>query len=353
MMDYRPFLLLLVLSLSGCSTVGYYAQSIGGHLDLMGRSRPIDQLLDDPTTSDRLRQRLQRVSEMRAFASEQLKLPDNASYRSYADLERDAVVWSVVATPEFSMEPRSWCYPIIGCASYRGYFSREQAVDYARGLDEAGLDVAVEPVPAYSTLGWFDDPLPSTVIYWPEPRLAGLIFHELAHQRLYIKGDSAFNEAFANTVQQVGITRWLLSASGGSGLDQWASSRERGDAFVTLLLESRQHLEAIYARPLSDSEKRRLKAAEFERLIVNYGALKLQWHGYAGYDHWFDRELNNARLASVATYEHWVPVFKRLLQQAGGDMTAFYLACERLGALPERQRHVKIERLLETIKKGS
>ena len=172
-MDYRPFLLLVALSLSGCSTIGYYAQSIGGHLDLMGRSRPIDQLLDDPATSGSLRERLQRVNEIRAFASDQLKLPDNASYRSYADLKRDAVVWSVVATPEFSMEPRSWCYPIIGCASYRGYFSREQAVDYANGLQKAGLDVAVEPVPAYSTLGWFDDPLPSTVIHWPESRLGG------------------------------------------------------------------------------------------------------------------------------------------------------------------------------------
>lgn len=352
-MDYRPFLLLVALSLGGCSTIGYYAQSIGGHLDLMGRSRPFDQLLDNPATPDSLRLRLQRVSEMRTFASDQLKLPDNASYRSYADLKRDAVVWSVVATPEFSMEPRNWCYPIIGCASYRGYFSREQAVNYANGLKEEGFDVAVQPVPAYSTLGWFDDPLPSTVIHWPEFRLAGLIFHELSHQRLYINGDSAFNEAFANTVQQVGMERWLSSDSKGIGLDEWQRSQKRGEAFIALLLESRQRLEELYARSLQDSEKRELKAAEFQRLIANYGALKQLWNGYTGYDHWFDRELNNARLASVATYERWVPVFKLLLQQAGGDMTAFYLACERLGALPEKQRHAKIERLLETTTNGN
>ena len=180
-----------------------------------------------------------------------------------------------------------------------------------------------------------------------------MIFHELAHQRLYIKGDSAFNEAFVNTVQQVGMERWLSSGPRGVDLDEWQRSRKRGEAFIALLLESRQRLERLYARSLPDSEKRQLKAAEFQRLIVNYGALKQQWNGYTGYDHWFDRELNNARLASVATYERWVPVFKLLLQQAGGDMAAFYLVCERLGALPEKQRHAKIERLLETTTNGN
>ncbi|MEJ1356932.1 MAG: aminopeptidase [Candidatus Sedimenticola sp. (ex Thyasira tokunagai)] len=339
--------ILLFLSLSGCSSLGYYAQSIGGHLDLMGRSRTIDQLLVDPATGGKLRQRLQRVQEIRRFATEQLRLPDNDSYRSYADLERKAVVWSVVATPQLSMKPMTWCYPFIGCAAYRGYFSRQQADVYAGELRLQGLDVTVEAVPAYSTLGWFDDPLPSTVIDWPEPHIAGLIFHELAHQQLYVKGDSAFNEAFAATVERVGVERWLISSADDSSLADWAGSQERKREFISLLLESRQRLIDIYTSALPEDEKRSGKQAEFSRLRTEYSLLKGRWGGGRGYDHWFQRELNNARLASIATYEHWVPSFLQLMRQAEGDMESFYQTCKLLGALPEESRHQRMNRLAD------
>lgn len=340
------FSVLLSLILSGCSTLGYYTQSIGGHLDLMGRSRSIDRILADPLTPDKLRQQLKRVQKIRRFATQQLDLPDNGSYLSYADLERKAVVWSVIATPEFSMEPKSWCYPFIGCAAYRGYFSRQAADTYVDGLREQGLDVTVEAVPAYSTLGWFNDPLPSTVIEWQEPHIAGLIFHELAHQRLYVNGDSAFNEAFAATVERVGVGRWLDSADDLARLTGWQRMQERELEFITLLMKSRQRLVELYTTALPVDEMRLSKASEFSRLRSDYNRLKERWGGIQSYDHWFGRELNNARLASIATYEHWVPVFLRLLQQAEGDMEGFFQECELLGALPEEERHRRMEQLL-------
>lgn len=338
---------LLLLFLTGCSTLGYYAQSIHGHLDLMGRSQPIDQLLADPDTDTTLGQRLARVREMRDFASAQLQLPDNDSYRNYADLDRPAVVWSVVATPEFSMEARRWCYPFVGCAAYRGYFSRQQADLYAAELKASGLDVAVEAVPAYSTLGWFDDPLPSTVIDWAEHRLAGLIFHELAHQQLYVKGDSAFNEAFASTVERVGVERWLDVESDPAGRLEWAASQQRQRAFITLLLESRQRLIELYALELPMEEKRRRKQGEFGRLRAEYDDLKISWNGISGFDHWFRREVNNARLASVATYEYWVEPLLGLLGQSNGDLGRFYQACGKLGQLPEGERRRRLEQLVD------
>ncbi|MES9859155.1 MAG: aminopeptidase [Sedimenticola sp.] len=348
-MPYRSLLAFLLLALSGCSTLDYYAQSIGGHLDLMARSHSIDKMLENPSTANELRQRLVRVQEMRHFATEPLQLPNNDSYRSYADLERKAVVWSVVATPEFSMKPVTWCYPFVGCAAYRGYFSRQQADTYAGELREQGLDVTVEAVPAYSTLGWFDDPLPSTVIEWPEPYIAGLIFHELAHQQLYIKGDSAFNEAFASTVERVGVQRWLTAKGDAAMLVEWRVSRERKHDFISLLLESRQRLIDLYAAVASVDEKRLNKQEEFSRLRTEYARLKARWGGGPVYDHWFKRELSNARLASIATYEHWVPSFLQLLQEEEGDMGHFYQASEALAVLPEDERRYRMKQLADKV----
>jgi predicted aminopeptidase len=343
MVTLRPLILLLPLLLTGCTTLGYYAQSIQGQLDLLGRRHSIEQMIANADTPDGLRKRLQLVLEMREFASHELGLPDNGSYRSYADLQRSAMVWSVVATPEFSMQPRQWCYPVVGCASYRGYFKKVAAEGFAEGLRGRGLDVVVESIPAYSTLGWFDDPLPSTVVYWPEPRLAGLIFHELAHQRLYFPGDSDFNEGFASVVAQVGVERWLRSRGDAGSIDAWRQSLGRQQAFVDLLLEARERLIALYAGPLPEQAMRQTKAEVFSQLREGYADLKQRWGGYPGYDDWFSRELNNAHLASVATYQRLMPALLALLQRGGDDLAVFYAACDELKALEPGERAARLD----------
>jgi len=333
--------------LNGCTTIGYYYQSIHGHFSLLNHSRPIEDVLQDESVDADLKKKLGLVLNVREFASSKLGLPENASYLSYAALDRKAVVWSVVATPEFSVSPKQWCYPVIGCASYRGYFKRERAQEYADGLKEDGLDVTVVPNPAYSTLGWFDDPLPSTIINWPEPWLVGLTFHELAHQQLYVAGDSAFNEAFASTVEQVGVERWFRSRKDMIGLKQWQQRKHRREGFYRLLLDARYRLQRLYGRSLSVAEMRIEKAVEFGRLRDDYRVIKKQWRGYIGFDRWFEGDLNNARLASVATYARYVPAFVRLLQESKGDLKGFYQACEKIAALPADERTLKLEALLQ------
>ncbi|MCP3671331.1 MAG: aminopeptidase [Gammaproteobacteria bacterium] len=341
----RLWLLGVVLLLSGCSSVSYYYQSIHGHLTLMHDSKPIDLLLQDVDTDPGLRKKLRLVLEAREFASTHLGLPANDSYHSFAALDRKAVVWSVVATPEFSVTPKQWCYPVIGCASYRGYFSRERAQRYAETLRQDGLDVAVEPAAAYSTLGWFDDPLPSTVINWPEPQLVGLIFHELAHQQLYIADDSAFNESFATAVEQVGVERWFRLRKDAAGVGRWQQRKGRKQEFNRLLLQARTRLQQLYVRPLQPVEMRRQKAVTFAALQNDYHRLKQRWGGYSGYDHWFGRELNNARLASVATYAQWVSAFLALLEESDGELARFYLASEQLAKTSPQQRRSRLHKL--------
>ncbi|MDF1527610.1 MAG: aminopeptidase [Sedimenticola sp.] len=339
-------LIAILLFLPGCSTLSYYSQSIGGHLQLMGQRRPITQVLNDPETPALMKQKLGKLKQIRDFASAKLALPDNNSYRSYAALDRDAVVWSVVATPEFSIEPKQWCYLVIGCASYRGYFSRQAAQAYANILKAEGLDVAVEPIPAYSTLGWFDDPLPSTVIDWSEPRIAGLIFHELAHQQLYIKDDSAFNEAFASLVEEVGVIRWLQGRDD-EMLNRWQLSQQYERQFIALLLETRQQLQYLYAQKYASEQMRQRKAQLFDVLRGRYQQLKKSWGGYAGFDSWFNRDLSNAHLASIATYEQWKPAFKQLLAESNGQLPTFYQACRSLGILSEKERNEKLMALMD------
>ncbi len=335
-----------LLPLSGCETLGYYQQAVDGHLQVMRRRQGLGSLIADPGTDPVLRQRLQLAQDAREFASRSLALPDNGSYRSFADIGREAVVWVVVAAPRFSVRPRTWCYPVIGCAAYRGYYELPAAREYARRLAGQGFDVALEPVPAYSTLGWFDDPLLNTVIGWPAPRLAGLMFHELAHQQLYVAGDSAFNEAFASLVEQVGVERWLASRGDAAGGAAWAAYQQRKRAFVALLLETRQRLERLYRQPLDAEEMARRKQAVIRQLEQAYRARTRQGGGVGGYDAWFRRPVNNARLALIATYERWIPVFSLLLQRAGGDLTRFYRASRRLAELPAPERKRRMESLL-------
>ena len=337
--------LLAVLALPGCASVGYYAQSVTGHLGLMVRARPVEAVIEAPDTVPGLAARLRTALEIRAFASDALALPANASYRRYVDLGRRYVVRTVVAAPELSLEPWRWCFPVAGCVSYRGYFSESDADAYAATLESEGWDVTVSGARAYSTLGWFDDPLLSSMVELPEYSLAGIVFHELAHQRLYVPGDTDFNESFAVVVERAGVRRWL-EAAGRDGLrERHRIAAERRAAFLDMVRDTRRGLEAMYASPRADAEKRAAKARAFERLRSRYSSLRATWTSGPSYDFWFERGVNNASIALLTTYDRWVPALEALLAGSGGDLDVFYRACEELAALPAEERRTRLEAL--------
>jgi predicted aminopeptidase len=329
-------------ALSGCSAAPYYWQAANGQLELWRRSRPIDDWLADPNANDALKARLKQVQEIRTFASSDLGLPDNGSYRSYADLGRPYVVWNVFAAPEFSLQPKEWCFPVAGCVGYRGYFAEDSARTFADGLKGEGYDTYVGGVPAYSTLGWFDDPVPSTIIRHPDTEVARLIFHELAHQVLYVKDDTTFNESFATAVEQEGVKRWVQARGSPEKLAQFERAQARKRQFVALVLEYQGKLAATYASSAGDDEKRALKAETFAAMRADYAELKRSWGMPSGYDAWFAGPLNNAQIVSVASYTQQVPAFQALLAQENGDMNRFYGAAKELAQLPKAERDAKL-----------
>jgi predicted aminopeptidase len=332
----------LCVVVCGCGNLGYYLRSAHGQSELSERARPIRDVLADPSTPPDLKARLEAVTKIREFASRDLGLPDGAGFRTYADLERPFVVWNVYAAPELSLKPREWCFPFAGCVTYRGYFSETEARAFADGLAAAGDDVYVGGVAAYSTLGWFDDPVLNTFVGYPEPDLARLIFHELAHRVAYAKDDTAFNESFATAVELEGARRWLSRSASDAELAGVREAERRRHDFRALVERCRARLAALYASDASNDEKRRGKAAIFDQLRSEYEAAKASWGGYAGYDAWFAQPLNNARVASVAAYTGLVPQFDALLARAGGDLPRFYAVVRRLAALPKRDRLVRL-----------
>jgi predicted aminopeptidase len=335
-------LLLCVSLLPSCSNVGYYVRSAEGQLRLVRNARPIEDVCADPRTEAGLKQKLEAVQEMREFACRELALPDNASYRRYADVGRPYAVWNVVATPEFSLEPKRWCFPVAGCVNYRGYFSKEEAEAYASKLRAEGYDVLVNGVPAYSTLGWFDDPVLSTFIRYPEPELARLLFHELAHQIVYVKDDSIFNESFATAVELEGLQRWALQKEDGPEFEAAIRSGQRKRQFQELIRVHRDRLQALYRSDLEADRKRQAKREALEALRADYRLLKESWGGYGGYDGWFGSNLGNSHLASVSLYMQLVPAFQELLHQSGGNLAAFYAAVRDLARLPKAERSAKL-----------
>ena len=334
----------LVLA-SGCSSVGYYAQAVSGHLEVMWLSVPIEERLHDTGTPVPLREKLERVLAIREFASRELALPDNDSYRRYADLGRPFVVWNVFAAPEFSVTPVQSCFPFAGCVSYRGFYSEEGAQRHAAELAQQGDDVYVGGVSAYSTLGWFSDPVLSTFIQYPEPEVARILFHELAHQEVYIKGDTVFNESFAATVEEEGLRRWLEREGTPEQRAAYADSRRRRSEFSALVLKYRAQLSDFYARPLSTEERREGKRRLFAEMSDEYGALKTSWGGFAGFDRLLARGVNNAFLVSIASYSELVPAFRALLAQKKGDLPAFYREVRDLAKLEKAERDARLAKL--------
>ncbi len=349
----RRCLVLIALAClaAGCSSttgVGYYWQSVTGHLRLMQAARPVDDWLADASTPQRLKERLELARRIRAFAVTDLALPDNASYHRYADLQRRAAVYNVVAAPALSLSLQSWCFPVAGCVGYRGYFSEADARAFASSLP-ADLEVAVYPVPAYSTLGWMNwaggDPLLNTFITYPEGELARIVFHELSHQVAYARGDTEFNESFATTVERLGGARWLASEASAQARADYASFDQRRRAFRALTFSTRQRLQAIYQDAALDTpEKTRRKTdvmADFRR---TYQDLRRDWGGFAGYDP-FVAQANNASFAAQAAYDGLVPAFEALFEREGRDFRQFYDAVRTLAALPKDERRARLQGL--------
>jgi len=340
------------LLLTGCGQLSYYSQSVRGQLELMGKRRPITEVAGDEATSDEVRNKLLEIIRIRQFASDELNLPDNDSYRIYADLQRPFAVWNVFAAPEFSLEPKQWCFVFVGCLAYRGYFDERDARRFAARQRQEGMDVVVSGIRAYSTLGWFDDPILNTFMDLPRHRLAGLVFHELAHQQLYIDDDSAFNESFATAVQLAGVRRYLQRFGNAHERRAHELAMARQVEFLSLVDTARSRLRQLYQRPLAPEKMRVEKEAQIEALRRAYERLRERWGGYRGYDAWFARDLNNAKLAAVATYQHYVPAFELLLRQQQGRFDRFYRAAKALGEFPLNERRNRMDLLLAEAANG-
>lgn len=335
----------LLVFVSGCANFGYYPQSVGGQLDIWRRERPIEEVITDAAAAAPLKQKLARVLEIREFASRELGLPDNRSFRRYADLERPFVAWNVFAAPEFSVRPLQWCFLFAGCVSYRGYFAKADADGYAAELAGQGHDVYVGGVPAYSTLGWFPDPVLNTFIHYPEAEIARLVFHELSHQLIYARDDTAFNESFAVAVEQEGVRRWLARAGDAPGREAFERNRRIRAEFARLVGTYRERLDALYRARLAPGAMRERKREILDELHAEYRALQAGWGGYAGYDRWFAQQPNNAQLASIAIYTQAVPAFEALLAREGGDLPRFYESVKALAALPKEERDRRLDAL--------
>jgi predicted aminopeptidase len=337
----------VLVALAGCQ-LGYYLRLARGEQALLAARVPVAQLLADPQTDAELKTRLARAERARAFASDCLDLPRNDSYTEYADLHRPYAMWNVYAAAEFSLAPLTRCFPIAGCVAYRGYYDFGQAQAEARRLQAQGYETYIGGVPAYSTLGWFDDPILNTMLRWDDDMLAATIFHELAHQKLYLKGDTAFNESFATFVQEQGLRQWRAAQGLPPGDD---AAQRREEQFTRLVLATRARLAALYAQPLPPQEMRRRKQAEFAHLRADYRALRAHaWAGVpaaalAGYDAWMKAPINNAKLLPFGLYHRWVPAFAALFRAHDGDWPRFFAAVEKLSTLDEQARQARLAAL--------
>ena len=331
--------LVLICLLTACSGPGYYLQAISGQWKLMHSRQDIQTLLDSPYTSPELITDLQVTGQIKEFAESVLGLPADDSYTSYVEVDGRALVWNVVATPEFSLQAKNWCFPVAGCVPYRGFFKQQKARDSAESLRKKGMDVYVSPAAAYSSLGWFEDPLLSTMLSGSDIRLAAYLFHELAHQRLYVKGDGAFNEGYASFVEETGVTIWLESQQRQDDLLKWKQLQQASADFTELIVDIRSQLNNLYLSNKSDDSKRRLKAEIFDSLSISHEQLITgKWGGKRYYDAWFEDPPNNARLALYSTYEGSVCAFKGLLDKAHGDLKKFHRLAEQISELQKVER---------------
>ena len=318
--------------------MGYYVQSIKGELEILHKSKPIDELLDQKKLPQQLLYKLDKARQIREFAIKELFLPDNGSYQQYADIGREYVVWNVFAAPELSLDSKRWCYVVVGCLNYRGYFSPDAAMQMADNLEKQGYDVYVGGVTAYSTLGWFADPVLNTMLYRDITDLARVIFHELAHQKIYINGDTGFNEAFADTVAIEGVERWLKHSNNPELVRKFRQKQDREDVFSGLVKRYRKKLDELYRSQIPVTEKHMIKTRILQQMVNEYRRQRASWSDGITYDSWFATGVNNAKLNSVATYKEYVPGFKNLLHSVGNNLPSFYKVVEDLGKCTAKQR---------------
>ncbi len=343
----RSFVFVMVgIGMSGCSSVEYYWQAVNGHSDILNLERPISEILVEPDLDPELRKSLEQMQRARDFASKELGLPENNSYREYADIGREYVIWNVIATEEFSVIAQQWCFLFAGCVSYRGYFDKADAKEYAKKLQGRGMDVYVAGARAYSTIGWFDDPLLNTMLYRNEAMRVGVLFHELAHQQLYVQDDTAFNEAFATIVAQEGVRRWFISRSDARAYEAYLQSEKRRGEFHSLLKQAREKLQELYDHSHEAELMRSKKQAIFRQFKVDYQELKAGWDNDKRYDAWMAQPLNNAHLALVATYHEFVPAMKAYLDKADSNLPLFYQQMEQLAGLTIEERHQKLSAMM-------
>jgi predicted aminopeptidase len=344
-------IIFIVLGASGCGHLGYYWQNTQGHIAVMNAAKPVQDLLSDEQLPAPLKARLALSQRIRAFASETLKLPSNASYTRYADLKRSAVVWNVVAAPPYSLQLKTWCFAVVGCVGYRGYYSEAAAKEEAERVKAEGYEVNVYGVPAYSTLGYLNwaggDPLLSTFIGYPEGELARMIFHELAHQVLYVKDDTMFNESFATAVERLGGQQWLEKHGSEAARKEYAAFDSKRREFRALTLRTRARLQEIYKQnepsaliksaPNATNSIAIQKQQVMQQLRDEYAQLKQSWGGFAGYDR-FIANANNASLGAQAAYDELVPQFEAVFEKKGRNWSAFYTAIQSIASLPKDAR---------------
>ena len=335
----------LALLLGGCSTIGFYGQAVRGHFEVMGNARPVEQVIRDPRTSDAVRHKLRLTTEVRRYARDRLGMDVGRQYTRYSDIGRRHVVWNVFATPALSLDAKTWCYPVAGCVGYRGYFAESEARAYADSLRREGYDVHVGGVGAYSTLGWFSDPILNSFTERPDADLAELLFHELSHATVYLPGDTAFNESFAMAVQEIATRDWLTRTGRQALLEEYNAGLHATEAFRDLVRQGQDELGRIYASSWSDGKKLAAKHQAFERMYQRYLRVKPSLGGFS-YDRYFDpRTMNNAKLATVGLYDQWLPSFRELARAAGGHLPTFFEYTRRLTRMSRAERKAYLERI--------
>lgn len=344
---YLLSLAVVITVIYGCDTIHYYGQAIHGQAAIISKRQPISRVLRNTDSPENLKTKLRHILNIRQFASQSLSLPTGKNYLTYVNLSRPFVIWNVFASPEFSFASKAWRYPIVGRATYRGYFSENSARKYAEKLDKKNWDIYIGPVTAYSTLGWFNDPVLSTIINRSEASLARIIFHELAHQVLYVNSDTTFNESFATTVEQEGIRRWAKATGHPRAYDEYLLARKRQQTFTALVLSYRNRLNKLYRQDIPDPKKRSIKKQLIASLRSDYQQVKKQWGGYTGYDDWFETPINNAKINTVATYHELVPAFNQLLLKSGGNLKRFYESCRKLADKSKEMRRQVLKQMIE------
>ena len=341
------FLFILVLiTCSGCESVVYYNQALKGQLELMKNQRPLTEIIENENTSAQLKNQLQIILEILTFADQQLQLPVGGNFSHYVEIDRPFVVWNVFAAGELSFEPRTWCYPIVGCASYRGYFDQSKADAYAKKLRGDGGDIYVGGISAYSTLGWVDDPVLSTFVWRNDKQLPALIFHELAHRILYVSGDTEFNESFASAVERIALERWLSNKNTPQAFEEYLKHKQYYDDFVVFVLSWKNRLDDMYRSNLSDNEKRALKNSLYSAMMDDYEIFKGDHNDYIAYDNWMSDTLNNAKINTSSTYQAKVPAFLALYEQHDGDFNKFIDACVKLSRQKKPVRDQQLDEFI-------